>query len=147
MCQKLTFAQYSCTSIAVLLKFTYKPFSLPLSTPLPIPPSPCTPLPPPPPPCTPPSLCPHTTDWTMSLTDYMNVCVTRLCNESSLLKSGSRHESHSSTRHQSSSGAHQNQGPSEEDEAELNKWQYITHLASYLYHVCVHVCVCVVEIS
>ena len=72
----------------------------------------------------------------------MNVCVTRLCNESPLLKSGSggRHESHSSSRHQSGSGAHQqNQGPSEEDEAELNKWQYIIHLASYLYHVGVHI--------
>jgi hypothetical protein len=97
--------------------------------------------PPDPPPPGPPAPHTTTTDWTMSLTDYMNMCVTRLCNESPLLKSGGRHESHSSTRHQSSSGgAHQNQGPSEEDEVELNKWQYITHLASYLYHVGVRMC-------
>ena len=78
----------------------------------------------------------HThTDWTLALTDYMNVCVTRLCNESSLLKGsgGSRHDSLSASRHQSASA--NQQGPSEEDEAELNKWQYITHLASYLYQV------------
>ena len=125
-------------------KLSLSPLSLSLPH-LPLNPNPLifpnTPPPSAPPPPSP--LPPPTTDWTMSLTDYMNVCVTRLCNESPLLKSGGRHESHSSTRHQSSSAAHQNQGPSEEDEAELNKWQYITHLASYLYHVCMHACTCV----
>ena len=85
---------------------------------------------PPPPPPPPPS---HTlTDWTLALTSYMNVCVTRLCNESPLLKSGGKHDTHTS-RHQSTGGNHAHQGPSEEDEAELNKWQYVTHLASHLY--------------
>ena len=66
----------------------------------------------------------------------MNVCVTRLCNESPLLKGGGRHDSHTpNSRHQSSGGNHAQQGPSEEDEVELNKWQYVSHLASYLYQV------------
>ena len=59
----------------------------------------------------------------------MQECVWRICNESAF----TRHESYTASRTPSVGSVPQT--PTEESLAEVNRWQYMVHLSSWLYEV------------
>ena len=59
----------------------------------------------------------------------MQECVWRICNESAF----NRHESYTASRTPSVGSVPQT--PTEESLAEVNRWQYMVHLSSWLYEV------------
>ena len=72
---------------------------------------------------------PQTADWTVSLTKYMQEGVWRICNESMLM---GRHDSYGGGRTPS---VNHPPSPSDETLTEINHWQYMLHLSSWLYEV------------